>query len=1221
MSTVNTTPCQTVKLAPGVCIPFGPTFWRVLDIDRQARTALVIADRPICNKVYHQDKWEDITWEKCTLRAWLNGDFYEKKFTDAEKAAILTTHVDNSKAQGYPTWNTDGGNDTEDKLFLLSYAEAWTYFKTDAERKSDRWWWLRSPGSSSSSACSVSSHGARLNNSVRSGYGAVRPAFQLNLESDIFKSLIQSESENGIELDINRAFHVAKKLPDSYAEYVKNCTLEEYAWCLMYQKGKAWDAVLPKKVTQDNAVEILRYMTEHIAGLKKSMAKAAKTAIAYVVKYVAWMTAEAVNSLCDTLRSQKCAALADELAADPFVAVLLKAMDAKTDESGMRVCADGTVLDGFVWNPLQVGATFSFGSSPVPWRILDIHEEEQTALVIADRPVCKKAYHDEWGHITWEKCTLRAWLNGEYLQQTFSAEEQEAIMVTHVDNSKAQGNPEWNTDGGNDTEDKVFLLSYAEAWKYFKTDEERKSDGWWWLRSPGDDQNSAADVDTDGSLSISIVLNTSGCVCPAFKINLESDIFKSFTKTAPDGTRLISARTMAGKAGVLNSICSNEKAVVLPAWVKKVAAGAIRNRKKLETLTWADTMPKFDKDAIENCPKLKLPAEFYKGKVHENFASYMPDDGHVMAAMLLGNKKTAPWLEGAAKNLTLENADALLREMLTQATAAEKLPLEAGNALLRVALACAGCVEKQLLKDLYSLLESKGLTNGMGWLKAELDVQPEAVPEVWLKAMTVEEKLLTTAASSELHFAKVLQAANGYGDWYWLSWIKASEYKKGALKYKKQREADTLAAAMPHEALMNQLLAWKEAAGDRWLAPYAAFADEARLETLIKELNGWAKEGKTGKERMVRVRGAILLNDTVAAMRYADSLGLLGRYAEMRGTDEDTLRESFISDFGLDAEGKKTWTLGGVTYTATLEHDLTVTLTDGTGKVLKSLPKKGADPAEYDATAKEFAALKKDIKATAKLRNDKLFEDFLSGKSRTADLWKRSFMTNPLLKALARLVVWAQDDKTFTLHDDGLAYTADGSAYTVTDSPVKVAHPMEMQTEDLQAWQQYFMTNSLKQPFEQVWEPVVDATMVRPGRYDGCTIELYHLMNKDKHGIIMKGQREIELKDCSADLEYKEGHKDWVHNLFEVKNFSFKAYTRQVNHIVVLLDKGTVAGRIQKDDVTVAQWLDWFTLAQITEFINLATTAEAHNVTALLLEYKQQHYPDTDAFSEFTLEW
>lgn len=93
-----------------------------------------------------------------------------------------------------------------------------------------------------------------------------------------------------------------------------------------------------------------------------------------------------------------------------------------------------------------------------------------------------------------------------------------------------------------------------------------------------------------------------------------------------------------------------------------------------------------------------------------------------------------------------------------------------------------------------------------------------------------------------------------------------------------------------------------------------------------------------------------------------------------------------------------------------------------------------------------------------------------------------------------------------------------------------------------------------------------------------------------------------------------------MHNLFEVKNFTYKEYTRQVNHIVTLLDKGTIAGRIKKDDVTVVQWLDWFTLAQITAFIDLANESEAHNVTALLLDYKNQNYPDVDPMAEFTLD-
>ena len=51
--------------------------------------------------------------------------------------------------------------------------------------------------------------------------------------------------------------------------------------------------------------------------------------------------------------------------------------------------------------------------------------------------------------------------------------------------------------------------------------------GWWWLRSPGSLQSSAADVRIDGSLSHSYVGNEDGCVRPAFWLNLESEIFQS----------------------------------------------------------------------------------------------------------------------------------------------------------------------------------------------------------------------------------------------------------------------------------------------------------------------------------------------------------------------------------------------------------------------------------------------------------------------------------------------------------------------------------------------------------------------------------------------------------------------------------------------------------------------------------------------------------------------
>jgi hypothetical protein len=144
--------------------------------------------------------------------------------------------------------------------------------------------------------------------------------------------------------------------------------------------------------------------------------------------------------------------------------------------------------------------------------------------------------------VTWETCSLRSWLNGSFLNAAFTSEEQKAILTTEVDNSRSQGNSRWSTNGGKNTEDMVFILSYAEAGKYFSSDNGRickptayaKEQGaytldswncWWWLRSPGFHQYDAANVNRDGSFGNSHVNYDHDAVRPAFWINLESDIF------------------------------------------------------------------------------------------------------------------------------------------------------------------------------------------------------------------------------------------------------------------------------------------------------------------------------------------------------------------------------------------------------------------------------------------------------------------------------------------------------------------------------------------------------------------------------------------------------------------------------------------------------------------------------------------------------------------------
>ena len=110
----------------------------------------------------------------------------------------------------------------------------------------------------------------------------------------------------------------------------------------------------------------------------------------------------------------------------------------------------------------------------------------------------KKKYNDAWAAITWETCTLRTYLNGEFYN-SFSAEDKAKIALTHNTNLD---NPEYGTDGGNDTEDYIYLLSIAEANALSDTIRSNSS-GSWWLRSPGDYSYYAAFVDgEDGDVDL-----------------------------------------------------------------------------------------------------------------------------------------------------------------------------------------------------------------------------------------------------------------------------------------------------------------------------------------------------------------------------------------------------------------------------------------------------------------------------------------------------------------------------------------------------------------------------------------------------------------------------------------------------------------------------------------------------------------------------------------------
>ncbi len=181
----------------------------------------------------------------------------------------------------------------------------------------------------------------------------------------------------------------------------------------------------------------------------------------------------------------------------------------------------------------------SNGKEDIEWLVLE--KKDSKALVISKYALDCKPYNEKYENITWEDCTLREWLNDDFLNAAFSANEQAAIQEMTV---PAEDHPKNGTDAGNDTKDKIFLLSISEAEKYFSSDDDRicsstkyaKAQGvynsnnncYWWLRSPADKQNSAVYVATDGYLFLYTYDNANkvndgnNAVRPAMWVTLES---------------------------------------------------------------------------------------------------------------------------------------------------------------------------------------------------------------------------------------------------------------------------------------------------------------------------------------------------------------------------------------------------------------------------------------------------------------------------------------------------------------------------------------------------------------------------------------------------------------------------------------------------------------------------------------------------------------------------
>ncbi len=188
----------------------------------------------------------------------------------------------------------------------------------------------------------------------------------------------------------------------------------------------------------------------------------------------------------------------------------------------------------------------STGKEDIEWIVLDVDKKNRKALLLSRYVLATQSYYTMFSSASWEKSKIRKWLNNTFFDDAFNSKERKAILNTRLNNGFNQqrfDESKYSEKGGNTT-DKLFLLSYKEANKYFGKMKDRAAkatpqalarDTWtvskgeykgnavWLLRSTGSTTDA---VDLDGDWTGVRVDMPGAGIRPALWVSTSSGVLK-----------------------------------------------------------------------------------------------------------------------------------------------------------------------------------------------------------------------------------------------------------------------------------------------------------------------------------------------------------------------------------------------------------------------------------------------------------------------------------------------------------------------------------------------------------------------------------------------------------------------------------------------------------------------------------------------------------------------
>ena len=214
-------------------------------------------------------------------------------------------------------------------------------------------------------------------------------------------------------------------------------------------------------------------------------------------------------------------------------------------EIGDIVTYGGYEQDGF----------YSNGEETIEWIVI-ARDRDNHALLLSRYCLDALPYNEDGGDVTWEDSSIRAWLNGEFLESAFGGDPNGFICTDECKTKDGRS----GTDGGENTTDRIFLLAVDEVTRYLPKESSRRApvteyakeqgaeydkngNGWWWLRTPGKTQDMAAGVHTAGGVNYDgrDVDRTDLCIRPALwlDLNVVTAYLSDSTKKTVDADKLM----------------------------------------------------------------------------------------------------------------------------------------------------------------------------------------------------------------------------------------------------------------------------------------------------------------------------------------------------------------------------------------------------------------------------------------------------------------------------------------------------------------------------------------------------------------------------------------------------------------------------------------------------------------------------------------------------------